>query len=656
MAVAIVNRDRTEAIKSEAKLYYNKELSPVHPEAALQHLVWCHQRITKMSNRKRKQVAGGTVPFKGEFSFVNKDASNIESKDHNAVVSFHVMNRYEKWKKQEQAKKLRASANVPIDSTSSAESSHAPGVRRQFMNDRIPAQVILTQTQQKDETTITPYPPEPWQVDHAEHSMLDQSGPGFFDDYTHAEASGPNVPSPQINASLPYMGGFDDVGSATQDQGSGVDTTDFPPLVARILSYASGIVIPSTWPNEAGKAKWTYEKSRTYEELATVTGDSCHALAMLCFYATLMASANNDKDLASQACFFQTQAMAELRVRVNSQSGSYEPATLRAILKLFSAETTLDNTSTARIHLKMLRNIVSAEGGVILLDSWFRENLLSADCYFALKYETRPLFPASEWTPGPLSQPWKTRLATARVTGDHAPGVDPAVEHATLRSIVTDLRELFRVERYVNSHDVPGDDQLLRWRQLRKFDCISRLADHQLNVKIYPHLYLRPKLQLAICAAVALMAALVLGSPEPVRFGLKLVTELRGKVVEAKSELGQELGEDEEDNESDATNVVYWLLYVGMLGEKTHPLPRQMLWLEREFLRASEELGLSTEKDQQDVTKQLLCSPVLFEEVHGKRSYRTEEARKGVYEACGMSWRQPLEPPEMGNLSVEEQV
>ena len=41
-------------------------------------------------NKKGKE---GPAFFKGEFSFVNKDARNIDSKDHNAAVSWHVMNR-----------------------------------------------------------------------------------------------------------------------------------------------------------------------------------------------------------------------------------------------------------------------------------------------------------------------------------------------------------------------------------------------------------------------------------------------------------------------------------------------------------------------------------------------------------------------------------
>lgn len=46
--------------------------------------------FTMADNKKDEE---GPAFFKGEFSFVNKDARNIDSKDHNAAVSWHVMNR-----------------------------------------------------------------------------------------------------------------------------------------------------------------------------------------------------------------------------------------------------------------------------------------------------------------------------------------------------------------------------------------------------------------------------------------------------------------------------------------------------------------------------------------------------------------------------------
>jgi len=58
-----------------------------------------------------------------------------------------------------------------------------------------------------------------------------------------------------------------------------------------------------------------------------------------------------------------------------------------------------------------------------------------------------------------------------------------------MKAIITDLRELFKADDYTHNHDVPSDDQVLRWQQLRRFDCISRLADHHVDLAIYPHLF-----------------------------------------------------------------------------------------------------------------------------------------------------------------------
>lgn len=77
----------------------------------------------EMSNKKRKHTEADPTPFRGEFSFVNKDASNIGSKDHNAAVSWHVVNRYERWKKQQQAGQLRGSTKNPSTGSSSADRS-----------------------------------------------------------------------------------------------------------------------------------------------------------------------------------------------------------------------------------------------------------------------------------------------------------------------------------------------------------------------------------------------------------------------------------------------------------------------------------------------------------------------------------------------------
>lgn len=572
-----------------------------------------------MSGRKRKSVQEDPIPFKGEFSFVNKDASNIGSKEHNVAVSWHVVNRYEKWKRSEQVKKLKGTPSGPSETSSETSGSAvSTGIAAQY-------QTLLSKTlQQLDESHTLSYPPEPWRIESAEQSMLRRSRPTT--PYLHEQLD-------LEQYGLSHTARSDELSLSDQLVQSG----QYPPLVSRILSFAYRVIVPATWPQADGQ-QWSYEIARTLEDMSTVTADSCYASATLCFYATLMATATNDADLASQACFFQMQAMSELRQRMSQQTSiGFEAATLKAILRLFSAETALDNTASARVHLKMLRNVISAEGGLIMLDAWSRENILAADCYFALKYETRPLFPTAEWTPGPLSQPWKTRLTTAKIAGDHAPTVDHAVD-TVLKSIIMDLRELFRAESYVRTHEVQSDDELLRWCALRKYDCVSRLAEHQLSVKIYPHMHEQPKLQFAVCGAIALMAAMVLGSPEPVRFGTKLVKELKDKFMEVEAEIA-EAKEDAVMYE----NVVLWILYVGQVAERIHPVNPKELWFRRQFATVLGERQLGSKEERDKVLMTFLWSSHLAAEVRGGREYRAVEPKKSVYEACGTSWRKPLD-------------
>lgn len=494
---------------------------------------------------------------------------------------------------------------------------------------------------EEDPSSVT-YPPSPWHVDNVEHSMLNASSPATAQIWMQ---------------NLAHVRPTEDLSLAPTT--SSYNTTEqlsvgFPPLVNHILSFAYGVVIPTTWPNEFGKAKWTYEISRTWEDLAAINQDSCYASALLCFYATLMAAATNNKDTASQACFFQVQAMTELRRKLSAVGRGSDLLTLKSILKLFSAETAFDNTAAARVHLKMLRTFVGAGGGIMTMDSWLRENVLSADCYFALRCETRPLFPASEWTPGPLSHLWRTQLLRARIRDDHSSSVHLSVEHINLRHIITDLRELFRVERYINEHDVASEDSLLRWRLLRRYECINRLADHQLSVKIYPHLYVRPKLQLAACTAIALMAAMVLGCPEPVRSGLKLLKELRGKIMEARAEHEDRLESDAGGKLEDIDRFMFWILNVGKVTEQVHPIDSNSIWFLHEFENAALELELSEEESQKDLFKTFLFSSSLQEEIQNARPRRVSESRKGVYEACGMSWRVPLDSLHQGQSGAED--
>lgn len=596
-------------------------------------------------NKKRKKVIGDPKQFRGEFSFVNKDASNIDSKDHNAAVSWHVMNRYERWKKQEDARKQRAAANLLTQSQPSTSSTAATLVRRP----RFIRAIDTDLSKIEGGPSNVSYPPSPWHVEDVELGLLNASTP------TTAQSWMQNFNYITTSQSLSYTPA---PGRYAFNQSSPQNVsripTGFPPLVSHILSYAYGVVVPTTWPNEFGKPRWTYEISRTWEDIAAINQDSGYTSALLCFFATLMATATNNKDIASQACFFQVQAMTELRRKLANTNQGSDPMTLKAILRLFSAETALDNTSAARVHLKMLHTFIGTKGGIMTLDPWLRENILATDSYFALKFETRPLFLVGEWTPGPLSHAWKDQLTHTQTLDEHLSNVNMGVEPIDLRNLIFDLRELYRVERYINSHEVAADDNLLRWSPLRRYDCINRLAAHQLSVKIYPHLHLRPKLQLALCTAMALMTAMTLGCPEPVRSGLKMLKELHDKLTEARLESESNPDDAAEMKLENVDQVMFWMFYVGMLAEQVHPMDGTSLWFLHEYDDLALQLDLLSSEGRHEVIRSVLWSSSLEEELNNHRPRRASESRKGVYEACGMTWRAPLKPLERRPSTAED--
>ncbi|KIX95478.1 uncharacterized protein Z520_08995 [Fonsecaea multimorphosa CBS 102226] len=627
------------------------------------------RQLYQRSMSKDKRSPDQPAPFKGEFSFVNKDAGNIDSKDHNAAVSWHVMNRYERWKKQEQAKKLRASANVPVGPLS-PPSQQPQQPKPSFAPQQPPAQQpvpSLPQTQSVRPVSsehpnkrarltraaqsraippTTPFEFDPWTAEQP----LQLGYPGI----SSGQASSSGLPTsttstPSTRSSMVEDDPTSILASLNRPLDPGTSpfeatSLSMTPLVNNLIAFAYEVFIPQSWPRESDKDEGSYEIARSWDDAALINQDVCHANAYLSLLAAAMAVLTEDESLAYQSRYFQDQAMTELRQRV-ARPGTQDLVTLKAILKLFSSETLVDNTSVARMHLKMLRNLVNAAGGVILMDAWFREDLLSCDCYFALKYETRPLFPASEWTPGPLSQPWKARLLSAGVFGDHAATIDPLVEHALMKAVITDLRELFKAHDYTQIHDVPSDDQLLRWKQLRKFDCISRLADHYVNVAIYPHLFQRPLTQAYTCVATALMTAMFLGSPEPVRFGLKLLTDLRTKLTESVSE----------DDAAQFRRLRLWALYVGSLAEQVHPVSTaDERWFREQYQSQSSDMGLLGWEDTKKVMRQFLYSEKLHQEIESGRAHRVADARQGLYTASGTSWREPWSDTNLGVLDVEE--
>ena len=617
---------------------------------------------TDMSDKKPNKETSPAF-FKGDFSFVNKDANNIDSKDHNAAVSWHVMNRYERFKKQEQARKLRASANIPSSSRSLRRQQSSASTSR-------PQDVPSTRTDGTVPDTLPDFNVIQPRNDLAQafnRPGLAQSS-SFGPSSTSIPASSTSSPTHRSSPIASLLVTPELSGTPPPFDTSAKQSISEPVDVGTVLSFAYEAFLPNLWPSKPGTVQNSYEISRSWEDIAAISQDDCYDSAYLALLLTVMSQRDGDDPaLKYQSRIYQAQAIAELRQRLSGQGSNQNLLTMKAILALFSSETCIDSTATARVHLKMLRTLVGAAGGVILLDTWFREDLLSCDCYFAVKFGTRPLFPADEWTPGPLSQPWKARLISAGIPGDHASSVDKRIEHPVLKTVLVDLRELFRAQEYINSHEMPTEDQLLRWRQLRKFDCISRLADHLTNLSLYGHLYEMPKIQTVAALSLVLLTSMVLGCPESLRFGNSLIDRLRQAVSDAETEIDQEYASDG-DSSSSLTNkntyqkLLLWAQYIGSLAERIHPRPPSepnstntkaetdsREWFNLRVKRSIRSMRLVNGWDDiRKILRTFLWSASLHDEVvNGTPPPRQEDFLTGLYGSCGVSWRR-AEIPALG--------
>jgi hypothetical protein len=563
--------------------------------------------------------------FKGTFSFVNKDAGNLSSKEHSAAVLWHVQHRYERWKKQQLARRLRTSANIPGTASSSSTPAEPSSDAVSIMGSQSAGHGTDTSTGQT-QLNLPPFEIPAWTampsyMQHGEQSRSETSG---------SSASGANTPALAEAGSIPF-------GPRSTTATESSNTTPIPgtPLVNSLINFAYQALIPSAWPNEGGANPPSHELTRSWDDLAIINDDECYANALFAVIAGAMATATGNDALLQHSQSFQAKAMMALRNRIQSQQDLRNPMTFRAILNLFTSETIVGNAAAARVHLKMLRHLVVEAGGIITLDSWFKENLVCCDAYFALRYETRPHFPATEWTPGPLNVAWKGHIAAARGYGEEAVEIDVSVEHRTLREVIADLRELSQVWDYVATHVVPPDEPLLRWRQLRKFDCISRLADHLVNLTIFPHLYQDPTVQICICTAVMLWAGMVFGSPEPVRLGSKLLVDLRQRLGRWK---------EDEDLMSLHPNLRFWIADLGVKAGKTLPgLQNEKEWFQQTMEQIKEERGGENATAFRALLKNFLYSDRLQQDIDSGVKYREVDVRQGIYSVSGCSWRAPLE-------------
>lgn len=310
---------------------------------------------------------------------------------------------------------------------------------------------------------------------------------------------------------------------------------------------------------------------------------------------------------------------------------------LQAVLDIFSCETVSGNSRRARAFLKLLNGLVNQCGGITSLEVSLREEILSCDCYFSLRYATRPLFPAKDWAIGKLDAPWTSqieRMDPCVYQSKRSPSALVA-DFPTLRLVLDALQELFTVHAGLLHCYLPQDAQLLQWYRIRKLYCVSRLADHYVDITLYPYQLSFPSVEAYCTIAAVLLANMVLGCPEPINLGVTLMKTLRRLLDNGAN--GQE--------QPRHRNLRLWAVYVGSLAERVHApsWPGSVqLGFQAELASMSCVEGSDDWPVLEQVLRQVLYDDDLQQEVQCGTPCRTLDLVHGLYTTCGLSWRLPF--------------
>lgn len=406
------------------------------------------------------------------------------------------------------------------------------------------------------------------------------------------------------------------------------------PVIKDLMTFAYDHVLPYLWPNDSTHSLGKLPAMSAWDNVAAIANYADHDMIYLALFAALKAMVSCDQEAHLRALVLRRHAIIALNQHDHDKLAVSE-GSMKAVLSMFSLETIIGMNGAARRYLKMLRNLVEAYGGIMRIESAFREEMLTCDCYFALKYGTRPLFPSRDWTPGQLNEAWRAQLDYAELSPRSTEKATLLIDFPNLKLILEALRELLVVHNHLVEHKLPFDYQLLQWCCFRRLDCISRLADHYVNVTLYPHQYTLPQVESFCAIAAALMTNIVLGCPEPHNSGRTLMSTLRKHLIFSRTGSGTDR----------CRRLRLWATYVGSLAERVHPEADAHAgehWFQTSLGTLAGELEMGSWPEMQAALQQVLYDERLQTEIASGTPCRTSDLFPGLHSPCCISWRLPL--------------
>jgi hypothetical protein len=507
--------------------------------------------------------------FSGNFLFVNTSAGQLSTARHRKAIDVHVQSQYHRWRRQQNARNLRESANLPIRARRDAQRSST------LSDDPATANEPLLKSEVGEPVGAT------------------------YDEMVRSLIPGPVTPLMKGNSD-PF-------------QTTPVAVT---PDISRIMSYSSTWLIPTFLAPEKPVSE-SYRISSANNAMMFAFTDECHGYSAVAIVAMILATSTNDNAHMRLALNFRNRASKAVRARLEGSGGQPEFRTLIGIQNLFGLEAAVRNVTAAMSHINMLRFLLSRPNLDQSLALRIRESSLWMDMHFSCIYLTKPLLNVREWAPGSLDVSWTDLLAEPYDKGSESLPhfVHPSVFGHKLREIFSGFTELLDIDALLTRRPELGTSDVFRWMHLRKVECEAQLIHHYYDLDACgfntllpaPTRFYEPRhiLQLkCICVAALSWSGLVFGKRQIAQGNRQLPDHLQKALLAChKDDSGYDMD----------PQLLLWVLYVGSMLEELAPnASNRVQWYTKQLAVQVNKIPLKSWDDIRSVLKQFLYSESLL--------------------------------------------
>lgn len=255
------------------------------------------------------------------------------------------------------------------------------------------------------------------------------------------------------------------------------------PWTNTLLQYYLWVVTAAIYPAEVRCSPLARHTYHVLNDLRDCMSDSTLMYALLassCSHMQLFRGIRCPTGPEQDPLYFKTQSIRGLRNMVAQNKGLANNDMIRPIFMLAGAELWARQTDAVVCHVKALKYIVQAMGGMKMVDPWRMERILLADIKCSAQRLTAPQFPL-DWDPGDarpelevlgneFADPTLDGLGK-RLLGEK----NREVLGPEIRAVVKDLVKVHRITAYIIIHPEATAPRDYAWLSLRTAACESRI-------------------------------------------------------------------------------------------------------------------------------------------------------------------------------------